>query len=136
MRVVFRYLSLALIAAIAYSCDLSNLEDGVTTSPGVEDTNPPYDRPTVPIKRRPIVPTTKLPRPRVIERMGYDGSTLSIRLAEEFNDFDFELVNLTTGERILLYALGSKIDINIGCGEYTLVLIDDTVSYSEHITLE
>lgn len=135
MRVVFRYLSLALIAAIAYSCDLSIVEDGVT-SPGVGETDPPYDRPTVPIKRRPIVPTTKLPRPRVIERMGYDGSTLSIRLAEEFNGFDFELVNLTTSERILLYALGSKIDINIGCGEYTLVLIDDTVSYTEHITLE
>lgn len=41
-------------------------------------------KPTVPLKRRPIVPTTKLPRPRIIEHISWTAAgTLSVALKED-----------------------------------------------------
>ena len=58
--------------ACAYAEDL----DG---NPTQIDTN----KPTVPLKRRPIVPTTKLPRPRIVDVVeGVDGSIMVALSAE------------------------------------------------------
>lgn len=41
-------------------------------------------KPTVPLKRRPIVPTSKLPRPKIIERISWtEAGTLSVALTED-----------------------------------------------------
>lgn len=45
---------------------------------------PEPSRPTVPIKRRPIVPSTKLPRPRLIAKVAWSqDNTLAVRLVED-----------------------------------------------------
>ncbi len=41
-------------------------------------------KPTVPLKRRPIVPTNKLPRPRIVEHIGWTAAgTLSVVLTDD-----------------------------------------------------
>ncbi|MBO5018401.1 MAG: hypothetical protein J6C56_06015 [Alistipes sp.] len=54
--------------------------------PGEESPNEPgYGiKPTVPLKRRPIVPKNKLPRPNIIERINWTAAgALAVTLAED-----------------------------------------------------
>lgn len=133
MKSLFRYLSLALIATIAYGCEVAN-DFGDATSPG--DGIPPSVKPTVPIKRRPIVPTTKLPRPRVIERLELYGSTLSIVLSAQASNVDIELVNQTTGERLMPYCESREILIAVERGHYLLIVDNGSSTYTEEIVVE
>ena len=133
MKSLFRYLSLALIATIAYGCEAAN-DFGDATSPG--DDMPPSVKPTVPIKRRPIVPTTKLPRPRIIERIEFDGSVLSVHFASESIDVQVELVNLATGESLVPYYGDEQITIAIERGNYLLTIDDGSNIYTEEIVVE
>lgn len=55
-----KYILYGIVAMLAVGCTV-----GEVTSPG--DIQLPSVKPTVPLKRRPIVPTTKLPRPRAVE---------------------------------------------------------------------
>ncbi|MBR3827280.1 MAG: hypothetical protein IKJ38_06180 [Alistipes sp.] len=51
---------------------------------GDHSSAPEPSRPTVPIKRRPIVPSTKLPRPRLIAKVAWSqDNTLAVRLVED-----------------------------------------------------
>ena len=58
---VFRYVVCSVVAALSVGCTADmDIENG--------DMKPPVQgKPTVPLKKRPIVPTSKLPRPRVAE---------------------------------------------------------------------
>jgi PBP1b-binding outer membrane lipoprotein LpoB len=56
---LFKYLIIVIIALVAVGCESMDV--------GVDDMPSNPDKPTVPIKKRPIVPTTKLPRPRIVE---------------------------------------------------------------------
>lgn len=60
-----------------------------------DDAPPTQVKPTVPLKRRPIVPTTKLPRPRVVDapQITVEEFSVDVDLAPDFDydeDFAFE----------------------------------------------
>lgn len=53
---IFKLAIFVVIILVAVGCEMGDITAPMTPAPG---------RPTVPLKRRPIVPSTKLPRPRV-----------------------------------------------------------------------
>ena len=53
------------VALVAVGCEMAFEDDAVFPSPAPA-------KPTVPLKKRPIVPSTKLPRPRVVEDLEVD----------------------------------------------------------------
>ena len=57
---VFKFVLLCVIALVMVGCEAS-------IAPGDFNPEPLPAKPTVPLKKRPIVPTSKLPRPRVVE---------------------------------------------------------------------
>ena len=77
---------MAIIAIVAVSCEADAFDP---TSPGGDIGQGPL--PTKPIKRRPIVPTTRLPRPRVIGYENLSSGTLSsyevVELEPESEEF-------------------------------------------------
>lgn len=58
---VFKFALLCVIALVMVGCD------AIEMAPGDFNPEPLPVKPTVPLKKRPIVPTSKLPRPRVVE---------------------------------------------------------------------
>ena len=58
---VFKFALLCVIALVMVGCDANEM------MPGDFNPEPLPVKPTVPLKKRPIVPTSKLPRPRVAE---------------------------------------------------------------------
>lgn len=64
---VFKFALLCVIALVMVGCEAS-------IAPGdISRPDPLPVKPTVPLKKRPIVPTSKLPRPRVVE--AYEAET-------------------------------------------------------------
>lgn len=59
---VFKFALICVIALVMVGCEASEV-----MIPGDFNPEPLPVRPTVPLKKRPIVPTSKLPRPRVAE---------------------------------------------------------------------
>lgn len=59
---VFKFALLCVIALVIVGCEASEV-----MFPGDFTPEPLPVKPTVPLKKRPIVPTSKLPRPRVVE---------------------------------------------------------------------
>ena len=57
---VFKFALLCVIALVMVGCEAAHVEDSFRPEPLPA-------KPTVPLKKRPIVPTSKLPRPRVVE---------------------------------------------------------------------
>ena len=55
---IFKFAIFVVIILVAVGCEVGEIALPMEPAPG---------RPTVPLKRRPIVPSTKLPRPRVAE---------------------------------------------------------------------
>ncbi len=58
---VFKFALLCVIALVMVGCAVDSM------APGDFNPEPLPAKPTVPLKKRPIVPTSKLPRPRVAE---------------------------------------------------------------------
>lgn len=56
---ILRYLLLCAVAVVLVGCEAPTMDVPIIDFPGA--------KPTVPLKKRPIVPTTKLPRPRAVE---------------------------------------------------------------------
>lgn len=95
MKLLHRYSigSVVGVALLMTACDVSFDLDALDPStppypdiPGDESPNEPgYGiKPTVPLKRRPIVPKNKLPRPNIIERINWTAAgTLAVTLAED-----------------------------------------------------
>lgn len=72
-----KYIIYCIVVLSAVACAKEPAENVIT-----EDVNP---KPTVPLKRRPIVPTSKLPRPRIVDVVeGVDGSIM-VALSAEFS---------------------------------------------------
>ena len=63
MKRFLKYIVVAIIAIVAVSCEVGDVHVG-NFHPIDGNIKP---RPTTPIKRRPIVPTAQLPRPRVAD---------------------------------------------------------------------
>ena len=57
---LFRFALMCVIALVMVGCEAGMVED-------IFNPEPLPVKPTVPLKKRPIVPTSKLPRPRVVE---------------------------------------------------------------------
>lgn len=78
-----KHILLLLIASTLTACEASlDIGDIDIPHPGDGDDN----RPTTPIKRRPIVPKNKLPRPRVIDDVNLKLDILSISTTAENGD--------------------------------------------------
>lgn len=78
---LFRYISVVVVLCTLVSCSLE--ESGDVMYPETPPASGP--KPTIPIKRRPIVPGTQLPRPRIIIRV--DGS-LDRVMSLDFGGYD------------------------------------------------
>lgn len=73
MKRIIGFIIVAIIAIVAVSCEA--MEAFEPTFPGGDKEQ--GQLPTKPIKRRPIVPTTRLPRPRVIGYENLSSGTLN-----------------------------------------------------------
>ena len=90
MNKIVRYVLYGIVVLVAVGC-----EAGVVFDPAVP---PTYVKPTVPLKKRPIVPTTKLPRPRVVE-FGYTAQgAMVVTLAEGVDMATVDIITLSSGE--------------------------------------
>ena len=93
MRQLYRVILFVGVALLTTACevpfDLDALDPSNPPSSDIpsdgDPGNPGYGiKPTVPLKRRPIVPTNKLPRPKIIERISWtEAGTLSVALTED-----------------------------------------------------
>ena len=93
MRQLYRVILFVSVALLTTACEVAfdfDLQDPSNPPypdiPGDESpNNPGYGvKPTVPLKRRPIVPTNKLPRPRIVEHIGWTAAgTLSVALTDD-----------------------------------------------------
>jgi hypothetical protein len=70
---IFKVAICIVVTLMAVGCEL---EYDADVKPLPDQPNEP-GRPTVPLKKRPIVPTTKLPRPRITDKfnVAYDTET-------------------------------------------------------------
>ena len=62
---IFRYIACGVAVLVMVGCSLNEAALEPSQRPGEGDVTPGL-RPTVPLKKRPIVPSTKLPRPRCV----------------------------------------------------------------------
>ena len=71
---IFKVAICIAVTLMAVGCELEY--DGAIEKPLPNQPNEP-GRPTIPLKKRPIVPTTKLPRPRIADKfnVAYDTET-------------------------------------------------------------
>lgn len=93
MRQLYRVILFVSAALLMTACQVDfNLDVQDPSNPPSPDIpsdgdpgNPGFGiKPTVPLKRRPIVPTSKLPRPKIIERISWtEAGTLSVALTED-----------------------------------------------------
>ncbi len=60
MSKIFRYAFYCIVVMVLVGCEAMEVGDDISPKPLPA-------KPTVPLKKRPIVPTSKLPRPRVAE---------------------------------------------------------------------
>ena len=71
-----KYIIYSIVVLSAVACYFAPTQD----APVWNDARP---KPTVPLKKRPIVPTTKLPRPRVVEVWQMDEGGVMVKLTDE-----------------------------------------------------
>ena len=62
---IFRYIACGVAVLVMVGCSLNEAALEPSQRPGEGDVTPGL-KPTVPLKKRPIVPSTKLPRPRCV----------------------------------------------------------------------
>lgn len=96
---------------------------------------PTTDKPTTPIKRRPIVPTSKLPRPRIIDRIEFNSGILSIHLNAEETMPTIEVLCPATTEVITLNSYVETISLDVAEEVYILNIYLGDEIYTETITL-
>lgn len=115
---IFRCIAYSLIAVLSVGC--KSFDVGVDDQPS----NP--GNPTVPIKRRPIVPTTKLPRPRVIEMWWYGANKLNMELAPQVQSVNVDVVDLESGD-VTSYFFDSRIVelYNLPEGDFEIIVEAD-----------
>ena len=123
---VFRYVVCGVVAALSVGCTADmNIADG--------DIKPPVQgRPTVPLKRRPIVPTSKLPRPRAVELVQCTEGGIKVVLSPEVTVATVVVTELETCVSEAYVVDGGVLELwNIPAGEFEVVVDVDgeTMSY-------
>ena len=102
IRVFIYMLAVALLTGCA--------ADVIDSSPNQDQL--PRPKPTVPIKRRPIVPTTKLPRPRIIETIEWlESIGMRVTLCEAHVNAEVVVHDSATGTWTSYALNGTTIDI-------------------------
>lgn len=122
--VIKRYLVLvcgAMVAAsLLWGCSAEAF-DGDVGSDHLQPDRP--GKPTVPIKRRPIVPTTKLPRPRIAIDVEWKTSDMiAIKLAEPVLSAEVIVTDVETGERVCYMFDGDSAEIAATAQSFTLAV--------------
>ena len=80
---ILRYIACCIVALCVVGCTFES-DNKVPTTPNQDHDGGVGDEvPTVPLKKRPIVPTTKLPRPRVVDIYFLAERTMVVEMAEE-----------------------------------------------------
>ena len=80
---VFKFALICVIALVMVGCEVAEVMSPGDINPGEISPDPLPVKPTVPLKKRPIVPTTKLPRPRVVDIYFLAERTMVVEMAEE-----------------------------------------------------
>ena len=80
---VFKFALICVIALVMVGCEVAEVMSPDEINPGETSPDPLPVKPTVPLKKRPIVPTTKLPRPRVVDIYFLAERTMVVEMAEE-----------------------------------------------------
>ena len=92
-----------------------NPDPGIPSNPGI--------KPTMPIKRRPIVPSQKLPRPRIVEIYLSDDSTLNITLASDAGIATITIVDHDNNTAQVYVTEDKHIEIeNLPAGEFEVLV--------------
>lgn len=107
-RYLIYIITATMLLPLMWGCSVSDM-DFVTN----DGDQPSEDKPTTPIKRRPIVPSTKLPRPRIISNISWvSAKDLGITLTE--------------------YATSAEVIVRdtIGCEVYGYVFEGDSITIS------
>ena len=127
-----RYACYGIVAMMITGCSVNDYKStapGLPTDPGNgdEEGNPedggtpsnPGIKPTMPIKRRPIVPSQKLPRPRIVEIYLSDDSTLNITLASDAGIATITIVDHDNNTAQVYVTEDKHIEIeNLPAGEF------------------
>lgn len=132
---LFRYISVAVVLCTLVSCSLD--ESGVLDPSAPSESGP---KPTIPIKRRPIVPGTQLPRPRIIIRV--DGS-LDRVMSLDFGGYDgraeVELWSKDMAESCsaTYFGDGSLVEFRVGADatQFMVSVTTDEGTFSEIVEL-
>ena len=92
-------------------------------------------KPTVPLKKRPIVPTTKLPRPRVVEVWQMDEGGVMVKLTAEvtaavtvtaLESYELHQYVIDGGELVLMDMPAGAVEIVVEVdGEREVYLIEE-----------
>jgi hypothetical protein len=102
--------------------DPGNNDGGEHEEPGDIPSNPGI-KPTMPIKRRPIVPSQKLPRPRIVEIYLSDDSTLNITLASDAGIATITIVDHDNNTAQVYVTEDKHIEIeNLPAGEFEVLV--------------
>ena len=119
---ILKYILCGVVALLMEGC-MSEV-----TSPG-EPSPSPVDRPTVPLKRRPIVPTTKLPRPRVAE-VWQSAEGVTVVLASDVQCAVVTVEECATGAVNTYVVDGGALELgDLSVGEFEIVVeLDDATS--------
>lgn len=145
MNTLFKYIIALAIAIGTVACterdtEMQNPIDPAPAPDVPDDTDPGDeptigDKPTTPIKRRPIVPTSKLPRPRIIDRIEFNSGILSIHLNAEEAMPTIEVLCPATTEVITLNSYVETISLDVAEEVYILNIYLGDEIYTETITL-
>ena len=107
------------------------------SAPTLDDSpaNDARPKPTVPLKKRPIVPTTKLPRPRVVEVWQMDEGGVMVKLTAEvtaavtvtaLESYESHQYVIDGGELVLMDMPAGAVEIAIEVdGEREVYLIEE-----------
>lgn len=122
MRRYLIYISAVATALLMWGCEEMGVDDSSGNNSHPDKPVKP-GKPTVPIKRRPIVPTTKLPRPRIIERVEWTrGGALSVQLAESVSAAEVIIRDMLTAEEVGYLFEGNRIEIAVPDTGFELVI--------------
>lgn len=130
-----RYACYGIVAMMITGCSVNDYKSTAPDLPtdpgdGKEEENPdpgipsnPGIKPTMPIKRRPIVPSQKLPRPRIVEIYLSDDSTLNITLASDAGIATITIVDHDNNTAQVYVTEDKHIEIeNLPAGEFEVLV--------------
>lgn len=121
MKKIIKYVLFAVVALGAVACE-SGMNGGPTSPhPDVRPT-----KPTVPLKRRPIVPTSKLPRPRVADIYQSADGGVAITLSPDVESAMIEVTSLETGSVVRYIFTESVVWVDVPVGNFEIAVETDS----------